>query len=532
MPTPQSIVLSNLSLAFDDGAPVLDNITCTIPTGRTGVVGSNGAGKTTLLRLIAGELAPTSGSILVPGSVATVPQNLLPQPHATVAEILGIDGVCRAIAAIESGSIALTDFDTVGTSWDIERRAIALLARRAPSLVGADILSRPATTLSGGELMLVALARLELSRTAISVLDEPTNNLDATARTRLHEAVAHWSGSLLVVSHDVALLNRMDTICEVRDGRLTLWGGNYDAYASQLAAQQGAAEQAVRAAAQNVKAEQRDRSQVHTALARREQKNKKDYANKRAPRAVMKTWANRSQKSMAAERIQAAAKLSAARDALHQAENDLRDDAHIRVDIIDPDTAAGRHLAALVGRNQVIHLTGGRRMALVGDNGVGKTSLLRTLLHPQEHAETLARGELFTRRVGHLDQHLGLDDDATILENVRDAAPSRPPHDVRAQLAQFLVRGDMVDRPVEGLSGGERFRVALARLLLADPVPELLILDEPTHSLDLASIDQLVAGLHAYKGALLVVSHDESLLGRLDLDEVVRLDADGSLRVL
>lgn len=532
MPAPHSIVLSNLSVAFEDGSPVLNDITCTIPTGRVGVVGRNGAGKTTLLRLVTGDLSATSGSLIVPGDVATVPQDLLQRPDRTVAEILGIAGTRRAMAAIEAGSVDGADFDTIGNDWDIEARATALLSKRVPSLETHDVLERTAGTLSGGELMLVALSRLELSRAEVSVLDEPTNNLDAPARERLHEAVAEWPGTLLVVSHDVALLNRMDTICEVRSGGLTLWGGNFDDYMEQLATQQNAAQQAVRAAEQDVRVEQRDRDRMQTAMARRAQKNKKDYANKRAPRIVMKAWANKSEKVMAAERIKAAGKVAEAREKLNRAEDSVREDDHIRIDIIDPLSAAGRRLAELVGTNQSIHLTGGRRVALVGDNGVGKTSLLRTLLHPEAPVRLLARGELFTSRVGYLDQNLALDDDATIAENIRQAAATRTPHDIRAHLARFLVRGDMIDRPVAGLSGGERFRVALARILLAEPVPELLVLDEPTNNLDLTSIDQLVDGLQAYRGAILVVSHDAKLLGRLNLDEVVRLEADGSLHVV
>lgn len=176
MPAPQSIVLSNLSLAFDDGPQILRNITCIIPTGRVGLVGRNGVGKTTLLRLISGELSPTSGSISAPQDVGNLRQNLLQQPDATVSEILGINEVQRALVAIEAGSVEVTDFDAVGNDWDIEARAVALLAKRVPSLTGEDVLHRCAGTLSGGELVLTALTRLELSRADVSVLDEPTNN--------------------------------------------------------------------------------------------------------------------------------------------------------------------------------------------------------------------------------------------------------------------------------------------------------------------------------------------------------------------
>lgn len=533
MPAPQSIVLSNLSFVFDDGPQILRDITCTIPNGRIGLVGRNGAGKSTLLRLISGELSPTAGSILVPGNVGTVPQDLLQRPDATVAEILGIDDVQRAIAAIEAGSVKVSDFDAVGPDWDIEARAVALLAKRVPSLDVDAALSRRAGTLSGGELILVALTRLELWRAEVTVLDEPTNNLDGAARMRLYDTVDGWSGSLLVVSHDVALLRRMDSIIEVHDSQLRIFGGNYDLYLIQLETEQTAAAQGVRTAEQKLYSEKRDRDHAQTAMARRARQNASTFQRVKGGPRLSDPTAKRSAEARRAGEIRgAAAKVVQARGQMREAEDAIRGDDRIRIDIIDPHTAAGRHLAELVGINQSVHLSGGRRMALVGGNGVGKTSLLRTLLHPEEPQSLIARGELFTHRVGYLDQSLIPEDSATILENIRQSAPSRLPHGIRAQLARFLVRGEMVDRVVASLSGGERFRVALARILLADPVPELLILDEPTNNLDLTSIDQLVEGLQAYKGALLVVSHDEDLLARLDLHEIVRLDANGSLHVL
>ena len=136
-----------------------------------------------------------------------------------------------------------------------------------------------------------------------------------------------------------------------------------------------------------------------------------------------------------------------------------------------------------------------------------------------------ASGRLHTERVGYLRQRLdGLDDERTVLDNVRDAAPSATPTEIRSRLARFLLRGDAVERSVASLSGGERFRVAIARLLLADPPPQLLVLDEPTNNLDLTSVDQLVDALSAYRGAVLVVSHDDAFLDRLDLTRTLSLD--------
>ncbi|NKY08193.1 ABC-F family ATP-binding cassette domain-containing protein, partial [Cellulomonas hominis] len=124
----------------------------------------------------------------------------------------------------------------------------------------------------------------------------------------------------------------------------------------------------------------------------------------------------------------------------------------------------------------------------------------------------------------------GLDDDAGALENVRAVAPGTPPGTIRNQLARLLLRGDAADRPVRTLSGGERFRVALARLLLAEPPAQLLVLDEPTNNLDIASVERLAEALDAYRGALLVVSHDAAFLRRIGVGSVVELDGNGRMR--
>ena len=121
----------------------------------------------------------------------------------------------------------------------------------------------------------------------------------------------------------------------------------------------------------------------------------------------------------------------------------------------------------------------------------------------------------------------GLDEDASVLENVRAAAPDLPTAEMRNRLARFLLRGAAVDRPVSTLSGGERFRVALARLLLADPPPQLLVLDEPTNNLDIDTVDQLVGALSSYRGAVLVVSHDDAFLARLGVDLTLELTPEG-----
>ncbi|MGN6327240.1 ABC-F family ATP-binding cassette domain-containing protein [Pseudolysinimonas sp.] len=537
MPSRQPVItLSHVGLTWPDGAVALDDVSGAIGAGRTGLVGANGAGKSTLLRLVAGELRPTSGTVTTVGDVVALPQTLTLRTGAPVAELLGVAPQLAAVRAIEAGDVDERHFDAVGDDWDVEARAEAVLAEVGLPI---DALDRRVAELSGGEAMLVAIAGLRLRRAPITLLDEPTNNLDRDARARVADLVRSWSGALVVVSHDTALLELMDDTAELYRTTLTTFGGPYSAWREALDREQAAAAQAARSAEQVLRAEKRQRIDAQTKLQHRERTAKKAEREKRVPKIVAHGRRMEAQVSAGRLRGEMEALEESARVALDAAEERMRDDDGIRVDLPDPGVARGRRIAELAGRNRTIVIQGPERVALVGPNGIGKTTLLERMLveHVGAGGGAVASGStggatgtLLTDRVGYLPQRLdGLDDDATVLDAVRSAAPSAPPGEIRNRLARFLLRGDAVARRVGTLSGGERFRVALARLLLADPPPQLLVLDEPTNNLDLPSVEQLVSALRSYRGALLVVSHDDAFLSRLDLTATIALDAQGDL---
>ncbi|WP_382306897.1 ABC-F family ATP-binding cassette domain-containing protein [Herbiconiux sp. UC225_62] len=523
-----SITLTDLTFRWPDGNPALTGLSGSFGVGRTGLVGANGAGKSTLLRVIAGILTPTSGSVTLSGDVGYLPQSLTLETGTTVAELLGIGSTLRALRAIEQGDASIDNFDAVGDDWDIEARADEAL--RDVGFSAAD-LDRAVATISGGEAMLVAITGLRIRRTAITLLDEPTNNLDRDARARLTGLVDSWPGTLVVVSHDTALLEHMDDTAELHGGRLTVFGGAYSAWREQLELQQSAAVQAARSAEQAVKAEKRQRIEAETKLARRARTAKKSYDNRSGDKIVMKQRISDAQVSAGKLRSGLDDDVRSAQSALDAAEARVREDEHIHLELPDPDVPRSRRIAELQGTNRAYVIQGPERVAVTGANGVGKTTLLRGLLEGTPPEPGRASGTLHTDRVGMLTQRLdGLDEEASTLENVRAAAPEVPPGEIRNQLARLLLRGDTVTRPVRSLSGGERFRVHLARLLLADPPAQLLVFDEPTNNLDIQSVDQLVEALQAYRGAILVVSHDDAFLARLGLDLVLSLDAVGALR--
>ncbi|WP_417509614.1 ATP-binding cassette domain-containing protein [Microbacterium sp.] len=199
----------------------------------------------------------------------------------------------------------------------------------------------------------------------------------------------------------------------------------------------------------------------------------------------------------------------------------------MKIELPDPVVSASRRIATLGDQERSWVIQGPERVALIGRNGTGKTTLLQGLV---ASATLHDSGTLSQIRVGYLPQRIdGLDGTRSAVENIADVAASTPEKELRNRLARFLIRGAAADRPVSSLSGGERFRIALAKLLLADPAPHLIVLDEPTNNLDLDTVDQLVEALRSYRGAVLIVSHDDAFLARLDIDLTLEIDAEGRL---
>ncbi|MFC8506524.1 ABC-F family ATP-binding cassette domain-containing protein [Streptomyces sp. NPDC057411] len=530
-PRPTFVTCTSLSFSWPDGTGVLDDFRLTVGPGRTGLVGPNGSGKSTLLRLIAGELVPTAGTVRVAGEVGHLPQNLVLRTGLRVDRVLGIDRTRAALHAIEAGDTAPEHFAAVGDDWDVEERARVVLDQLGLGHIGLD---RTVGEVSGGETVLLRLAALLLARPDVLLLDEPTNNLDLFARRRLYEAVDAWSGVLVVVSHDRELLERVDQIADLRDGEVAWYGGAWSDYRAALAAEQEAAERMVRVAEADVQRQRRELSDAQMKLARRRRYAQKSAENKVVPKVVANNRRSQAEVSAGKHRHLHAERLAEARARLDVAVEAVRDDEGIRIELPYTTVPPGREVlllrdlrlrygARVAGE---FELRGPERVALVGRNGAGKTTLLRTLAGELEPVagEAVARVPL-----RFLPQRLDvLDDELSVVENVARMAPGATVNAIRARLARFLFWGVRADRPVGTLSGGERFRATLAALLLAEPAPQLLMLDEPTNNLDLASVRSLTAALDAYEGALVVASHDVPFLESLGITRWLLLD--GELR--
>lgn len=548
-----SVVLDRLTFTWPDGSIALDGVSGSFGSGRTGLVGRNGAGKSTLLRLIAGELDPTSGVVTASGEVAYLPQQLTLDVDRRVADLLGVSEALDALRAIGTGDVDPAHFDAVGDDWDIEARAEASLAEAG---LAPDFLDRTVGELSGGEAVLVAIAGIRLRRAPITVLDEPTNNLDRDARAKLAAMVRAWKGTLIVVSHDLSLLELMDDTAELYAQTLSVFGGPYSEWRAWLDAEQDAAKQAEVTAAQVLRKERRQRIEAEVKLAHRARTAKKAEIEKRVPKIVAHGRKMAAEVSAGRLRTEVGAKEDAARSLLDEAGRRVRSDASMKIELPDPQVSRSRRIATVGDHERAWVIQGPERVALIGRNGAGKTTLLERLVagavnnssesglsaekagsmagsttEVRSSARPTLHAEAHTDVIGYLPQRVdGLDEQRSVFENIAAAAPHVPEKELRNRLARFLIRGATAERPVASLSGGERFRVALATLLLADPAPHLVVLDEPTNNLDLDTVDQLVEALRAYRGAVLVVSHDDAFLRRLDLDLTLEIDDEGALQ--
>jgi ATP-binding cassette, subfamily F, member 3 len=487
------------------GHLILDHATASLPAkAHVGLVGRNGAGKSTLLKIIAGVHEPDEGSVETPsdtriGYVAQEAPGGKATPYETV--LAAAEERAELLAEAEHAH----DPHRIG---EIHERLNAIDAHGAPArasriLAGLGFSEeqqhQPLDSFSGGWRMRVALAALLFSEPDLLLLDEPSNHLDLEAAVWLESFLKAYRGNLIVVSHERDLLNNVaDYILHVERGGLTLYRGNYDSFARQ---------RSERAA------------QTEAMRGKQEAKAKK-------LQAYVDRWRYKAHTARQAQsRLKALAAMQPIAESVRDASVvfDFPSPKELKPPLVVLDgVAVGYVPGAPVLSGLNLRIDPDDRVALVGRNGNGKTTLARLLagqLKPEAGA-TVASSKL---RVGYFAQHQieELVADETPLQHMQSLLPSASPGAVRGQLGRFGFSGDKANVPVRQLSGGERARLSLA--LITREAPHILILDEPTNHLDVEARDALVEALAEFGGAVVVVSHDRHLLG-LIADRLLLVD--------
>lgn len=523
---PVSIILSRLSLSTPDGRSLLSNIDLTFGAERAGLVGRNGVGKTTLLAAITGEHFPHSGRVIANGTVGLLRQDVQLRPGATVVDLFGARDALDLLRRAERGEASAEDVTEI--DWTLETRLASALAR-----VGFDI--APDTELdrlSGGQVTRVRLAALLFTEPDFLLLDEPTNNLDRDGRRAVIDLLAAWRGGAIVVSHDRALLETMDVIVELTSLGAMRYGGNWSSYRAQKAVELAAVRHDLAHAEKHLSEIDGKAQEAAERKARKDSGGRKKRAKGDMPRILAGARRDRSEESGGKTAQITERRRAEALDAVDTARRRIEVLQPLSVKLPSTQLPAGREVAWLdrasagylpeqpVLRDLSLTIVGPERVAIVGPNGSGKTTLLKLiageLLAISGTVRVRPDFALFDQKVSLLDPAI------SILDNFARLNPRAGANACHAALARFMFRADAALQIVGSLSGGQLFRAGLACVLGGSTPPSLLILDEPTNHLDLESIEAVEAGLRAYDGALLVVSHDEAFLQAIGITR--RLD--------
>ena len=493
---------------------------------RVGIVGPNGAGKSTLFALITGELAPDRGTISVPGSArfGHVRQQLRPGHVAGTAVAYAEDAVSE-VRAIHGQIDALEGLLAQGSCGQTPARLAQLgrlqtrleqmggyelrtRAERALSGLGfrQEQLATPFRSLSGGWQMRVELARVLVAEPDILLLDEPTNFLDVPATEWLTDFLRNYAGTLVLVSHDRYLLNSVTgATLETMAASVTRYPGSYDWYV-------------------------REREQRH----RRRAAEQKNTARRRqqVERFVERFRAKNTKSSQVRSRVKMLERLPEPEPQLPQASAPtirLPEPPHCGDEVMRLDNLGVTYDGKdWVFRHVDLRLERSERLGVVGVNGTGKTTLLRIIAGVREPSEGRRRPGRGVAVAYHAqDAAESMDPSRSVFLTARAADPDLSEQELRNILGGFGFSGDAIEKQVDVLSGGEKVRLGIARLLLKRP--NLLVLDEPTTHLDLRSREALETALRAYSGTVCLVSHDIEFLRNL-AGVIIEVSAKGLVR--
>ena len=517
------LTLQDVSKSFGMNC-ILSGVNLTLKEGsRMGLVGVNGSGKSTLMKLISGEMQPDSGSIsLIKGTQV----GLLTQQADIDSDLNVWDELARVFEPLRRMEDRLRALEQEMAEKHADEEAMARLSeeyarlterferkggyewpsRIQGTLVGLGFSKErqemPARLLSGGEKTRLCLARILLTQPDLLLLDEPTNHLDLSATQWLEDTLRKYRGTVLVISHDRYFLNSVcDCMAELSMTHLTQYEGNYDAFSVKR------------------------RMNLERQL--------KEYQMQQKEIARQKAIIERYRMYNREKSIKAAESREKQLEKMERIERPV-DEQRIRFCFearrrTGEDVLMAKDLSKGFGGRRLfehfdLHLRAGDRVAIIGPNGIGKTTLLRILVGelPPDTGTVLYGSNV---DVGYYDQQqAGLHEHKSVMDEVWDDFPRMQPDEVRSVLALFLFTGDDVFQPISTLSGGERGRVALTKLMLRRD--NLLLLDEPTNHLDMDSREVLEGALDGFTGTLLTVSHDRYFINRV-ATRVIEMTADG-----
>ncbi|MVM33771.1 ATP-binding cassette domain-containing protein [Spirosoma sp. HMF4905] len=528
-----SIVVNSLSYVHPDRESLFQNISLSIAAGeKAALVGSNGAGKSTLLQVIAGNLQPAEGELILSEKPYYVPQHLGQYDACSIAQVLQVDQKLGALHAILDGDVSPDNFTMLNDDWTIDERvAIALSYWKLAHLS----LSQNLNSLSGGEKTKVFLAGILIHSPGIILLDEPSNHLDSASRELLYDLIRTNKATSLVVSHDRMLLNLLNTTLELSKGGIEVYGGNYDFYKEQKEGKLHALQAQVDEKQKSLKQAQQKARDVAEQRQKQEARGKVQGQKQSLPRIIAGGRKSQAEQSTAKLKDVQAEKINDLSDNLKQTRAQLHESQALKIDLRKSDLHSGKILIEAKGINFAygdrplwqsplsFQVRSGDRIRIEGNNGSGKTTLLSLMMGRLQ--PTVGGISIADFQYVYIDQEYSmLDNQLSVFEQVQQFNTRHLlEHELKMMLHYYQFPREAWDRKCADLSGGEKMKLTLCCLAVRTNSPDVLILDEPTNNLDMSSQEILTRAVKDFTGSILVISHDQYFINEIQAESTIRL---------
>jgi ATPase subunit of ABC transporter with duplicated ATPase domains len=536
------LILQGVTYAHPNGDPLFSNLSLSLNKNeKVALIGNNGAGKSTLLKIMDGTILPSSGVVKNVSKPYYVPQVVGQFNDVSISQALHVEAKRKALNKILQGDVSEQNLAILDNDWTIEERC-----HEAFSHWNLDVgLDDSMSTLSGGQKTKVFLAGIHIHQPDIVLMDEPSNHLDGESRNILYRYITTTNHSLVVVSHDRTLLNLLNVTYELNRNGVTLYGGNYDFYSEQKQIEREALQHELK----NKEKALRKAKEVERETLERQQKldarGKRKQEKAGLPTIMMNTLRNNAERSTAKIKDVHAEKRNTISSDLSQLRKQLPDPSKMKMDLnssslhkgkvlvkaknvnftffTKPESSIKHPASNLWPQNLNFEITSNSRVVIHGPNGSGKTTLIKLILGELE--PTIGTIERAPFRSVYIDQDYSLiNDHLTVFEQVQQYNTAMEEHEIKIRLNRFLFGKDDWEKRCSSLSGGEKMRLMLCSLMVAEQAPDVIVLDEPTNNLDLENVEILTNAINEYEGTLIVVSHDEKFLEEVGVEIRLTLD--------